>query len=178
MDPSTSRVIRQGEWLVLTAPGWEPSALSPKRPPPEALVGGWMVDDNGNVGPFQPNPEYLPADAATPTDPLDAILRLIAGGEQHLVDEFVSMLCHSIVEIGGDEHERPVVAGLSDDGLCIVVVTSQAQKLGVEVSHWYPVLGSDLPEIVPDGAGILFNPNGDAPLCLVADALTPPNSKS
>jgi hypothetical protein len=177
MDQPTSKVIRQGEWLVLTTPRWEPSTPSQKQPPPEAIVGGWMVDENGSVGPFQPNPDYLPADAATPTDPLDAILRLIAGGEQQLVDEFVSMLCHSIVEIGCDEHNQPGVTIMPDDILCVVIATSPTQKLGVEVDRWWPVVGSDLPEIVPGGVGILLNPNGCAPLCLVSDALTPPSPK-
>ncbi|MFE7802585.1 type VII secretion system-associated protein [Nocardia sp. NPDC057440] len=170
MDQQASRVIRHGESLVLTAPGWEAS----KQPPPEAIVGRWIVDQNGNVGPFQPNPDYLPTDDATPTDPLDAILRLIAEGDQQLIDEFVSTLCHSIVEVGCDKHNRPVTSVMPDDTVCIVIVTAQAQKVGVEVDHWWPMVGSDLPEIAPAGTGILFNPNGCTSLCLVADALTLP----
>ncbi|MEV6430042.1 type VII secretion system-associated protein [Nocardia sp. NPDC051463] len=177
MDQSVPAVIRQGEWLVLVAPEWE-SSTPTEHPPSEVIVGGWMMNENGSAGPFQPNPDYVPAGEATPTDPLDAILRLIAEGEPRLADEFVSIMLDSVVEIGCDEDNQPAVTTASDGIPCALIATAQWQKRGIAVDSWWPVVGSALPDIVPAGTDILVNPNGYAPFRLTVNALRHTTSES
>ncbi|MFG1790553.1 type VII secretion system-associated protein [Nocardia sp. NPDC049149] len=157
------------EWLALVSPAWVP-AFSGQQPPRNRIVGGWPVSAGGAAGPFQPNPGYVPADDSEPTDPIDAILWLIAGGER-LVDDLVSALRRWAVVIACDEQDRPTVVTAPNGSSCVMAATAEVQKLGVTASHWMSVLGVDLPDIVPAGVDILLNPNGSAPSSLRIDLL-------
>ena len=159
--------IRQDDWFVLLDPARKTGSSDL---PPEAIVGGWMVEDDGTVGPFQPNPRYVPGDTSTPTDPIDAILRRIAGGEQ-LADDLVESIRNAVVEIGCDEQDRPLVGTGPDGTVCAVIATAATQKLDVDVDRWWPVVGSELPNILPPETDILLNPHGMAPFRLATDAL-------
>ncbi|WP_280249402.1 type VII secretion system-associated protein [Nocardia abscessus] len=161
--------IRRDDWLLLLAPGWKP-ATPWSEPPTEAVVGGWMMDEDGKAGPFQPNPEYLPGDDETPTDPTDALLRSIAAGKP-VGEELVELIRDSVVEILCDEQDQPIVDTAPDGVPCVLVATAEAQKVDVGSGHWWPVLGSELPAVIPSGADVLFNPGGPAPFRLVAESL-------
>lgn len=171
MDQSMpEKIIRQGDWFVLPAPSWD-SAAPPSTIPPESIVGGWPMQADGRIGPFQPNPGYLPADNSTPSDPIDAILRLVSAGESDLGDELVTMLGHSVIEIGCDENYSPQIGASPNSPQCIVAATAEVQKRLVDVAHWVPVLGHQLPQIVPPGVDIVLNPTGTAPFRLLITAM-------
>ncbi|MFE7802093.1 type VII secretion system-associated protein [Nocardia sp. NPDC057440] len=166
-QPIPETVIRQGDWFVLPAPSWDPDGPS-AAPPPEAIVGGWMVEDD-TIGPFEPNPGYRPADD-TPSDPIDAVLRLIAIGEE-LGDELIATICHSVVEIGCGTDDLPIIGAAPDGAPCIVVATAAVQKQALDVDSWMRTLGSNLPEIVPQDVDIMLNPSGAAPFRLIMNAM-------
>lgn len=161
--------IRHNNWFVLADPGWE-QAGSAASPPPHAIVGGWELREDGSTGPFRPNPRYRPGDPTVPTDPIDALLRLIAAGEQ-LGTELVNTIRDSIVEIGCDERNRPLLGTAPDNTPCVVIVTAELQKNHVDVDRWLPVDGGKLADIIPPGADLLLNPTGGAPFRLRADVL-------
>src|SRR5262245_43525914 len=98
--------IRLDDWFVLLDPEWE--APTPwTRPPPAKIVGGWRMDGAGEIGPFQANPGYEPSSEDTPTDPLDAVLRLIAAGE-NLGKHLVALFRDTVVEVGVDDSDGPM----------------------------------------------------------------------
>lgn len=161
--------VRQGNWFVLLDPGW--TAGTPDSvPPPEVIVGGWMLDADGAVGPFEPNPNYVPRNQSTPTDPLDALLRLAARGED-VGDQIVPTIRDTVVQIGCDENDDPVIV-LSPDGVpCVQIVTAEVHRSRLTTDRSWPVVGSKLSEIVPEGTDILINPGGRAQFRLVGAAL-------
>lgn len=165
--PTPKVIVQQGDWFILPAPSWEPDGPA-AMPPPEGIVGGWLVE-NGTIGPFEPNPGYLPEEG-TPSDPIDALLRLISTGEE-LGDELVATICRSIVEIGCGTDALPLIGTAPDGAHCVVVATAAVQKETTDVDTWMRVLGSDLPKIVPPGVSIMLNPSGAAPFRLFLNAM-------
>lgn len=105
-----------------------------------------------------------------PSDPIDAVLRLAAVGAR-LGDELVRTIRDSIVEIGCDENDRPLLGAAPDGTPCVVVVTAELQKAHIDVDRWWPVHGGELAGLLPPGADVLLNPSGSAPLRLGANAL-------
>ncbi|MEV5839501.1 hypothetical protein [Nocardia sp. NPDC052112] len=66
-----------------------------------------MIGGYGVPGPFDPNPSYVPADEALPTDPLDAVLmRLVADGDHGGGDEIIAALRDAVVKIGCDDQNE------------------------------------------------------------------------
>ncbi|WP_245562792.1 type VII secretion system-associated protein [Nocardia araoensis] len=161
--------IRSGDWFLLLDPWWKPAAEW-SEPPTEAVIGGWMMDEDGKTGPFQPNPEYLPIDDEAPTDPTDALLHSIGEGEP-VGDVLLDLLRNSVVEIVCDDQDQPLVDTAPDGLPCVLVATAEVQKVDVGSGHWWPVLGSELPDVIPVGTDILLNPGGRAPLRLSAETL-------
>lgn len=161
--------VRQDNWFVLLDPQWQASS-SGELPPAEVIAGGWLLDEAGETGPFQPNPDYVPLDASTPTDPTDAVLRLIAEGEQ-LGERLVATLRESVVQIACDRDNEPVVGSAPDGVRCVFVATAVLHQQGVSADRWWPVVGGKLPDIVPASTDILLNPGGPAQFRLVTDAL-------
>lgn len=165
VDKSVPGLIRQGDWFVLVDPAWDTSAQS--MLPSDMMVGGWLREDDGTIGPFQPNPGYRPSADTVPTDPIDAVLRRIAAGAgDRLGDELTAMVHDAVVAIGCDEAGRPLI-GSSPDGIgCVVVATAELQKAGIDVDRWLSVHGAKLVHIVPTGVEIFLNPAGAAPFRL------------
>ncbi|MGW4814309.1 type VII secretion system-associated protein [Kitasatospora cineracea] len=170
VEPMAS-AIRQGDWLVLPKPGWTKNSAS-DTPPAHAMVGGWALDEDGKPGPFEPNPEYVPDDRSTPTDPIHALLRLVAadhGGA--IADRLLATLRNSVVEIACDEQAHPLV-GPSPDGVqCVVVVTAAIHKRLLPGARWMRVVGDRLPEAVPVDTDIMLNPGDVAQIRLLTEAL-------
>ncbi|WP_169811202.1 type VII secretion system-associated protein [Nocardia amamiensis] len=172
----------QTRWLVLTAPGWEPSGAA-QQPPLEAIVGGWRIGDDGRSGPFEPNLAYSPADESMPSDPLDAILRQVAadaspsGDQRQLISDFIATLRRSIVDIGCDVAGWPVI-GTTEGVPCVLIATAAVHRQGVDADRWHPVVGDKLADVVPAGVDILINPDSHASCRLTVDALrqTPPRA--
>ncbi|MFI9413973.1 type VII secretion system-associated protein [Nocardia gamkensis] len=167
MDPSSA--VRHGNWFVLLDPDW--SGDPTQNPPPaEVMVGGWRLEQDGTLGPFWPNPGYRPQTPDTPSDPIDALLRLITAGED-CGDQIIPTLLHTVVEIACDEDDQPRTALSPDDIPCMVVVTAELHKQHLPVPRWIPVTGSRLPEIVPADTDVLFNPAGGHPFRLATAAI-------
>ncbi|WP_051133066.1 type VII secretion system-associated protein [Nocardia paucivorans] len=169
MEDSTAGVIRRDNWLMLVDPRWQESA-SAAVPPEEMIVGGWLLGEDGEPGPFQPNPNYLPADDSAPTDPTDAVLRRSVRGDD-VGDEIVPTLRDAVVEIGCDEYNEPLVGSAPDGVPCVAVVTAAVHKRRVDADRWWPVPGSALPDLVPPGVDILINPGSPAQFRLLTRAL-------
>ncbi|WP_460695854.1 type VII secretion system-associated protein [Nocardia thraciensis] len=165
--------VRKDNWFLLLDPEWQANH-SGSMPPGEAIIGGWMVDDAENTGPFQPNPDYVPRDASTPTDPTDALLRLIAGGEP-LGEQLVTTLRDSVVQIACNRENQPVVDSAPDGVPCVLVTTAGIHQQRLSADRWWPVVGGKLTDIVPTGADILLNPGGPAQFRLVTGALHRPD---
>lgn len=162
-------MVQRNDSFVLLDPSWRPSR-SDEQPPPEAVAGRWMLDADGKPGPFQPNPDYLPGDQDTPTDPTDALLRLIMRGE-NVGEQLIPTVRDSVVEVAVDERDQPLVTPAPDGMLCVLVATSPAHRTGLPPDRWWPVVGSRLPEVVPEDVDILLNADGPAPFRLGTDAL-------
>src|SRR3954470_17580793 len=112
------------QWMLLVDPAWQPSAAG-QNPPAEAVGGGWLVAGDGAVGRFEPNPDYEPATPESPTDPVDAALRLMADGEVD-ADALFAVLRESEFGVALDERQRPVIAPAPDDVLSLLVTTAPA----------------------------------------------------
>ncbi|MEU1521636.1 type VII secretion system-associated protein [Nocardia rhamnosiphila] len=172
MENPIPTAVRQGDWLVFVDPGW--NEQSPEvMPPPELILGGWIIDEDGNPGPFEPNPNYVPTDETLPTDPIDAALRRAADGDNAVGEKIIAALRDAVVEIGCDNRNDPLVGRAPDGALCVVVATAAIHKHRVEADRWWPVLGAMLPEIVPDGADILINPGSPTRFRLLTRSLLP-----
>ncbi|MGW1737681.1 type VII secretion system-associated protein [Nocardia sp. NPDC001965] len=169
MGDPPPEAIRRDNWFVLVDPGWDRTS-SVASPPADAIVGGWELHADGTTGPFRPNPRYRPSALNVPTDPIDAVLRLIVTG-QSLGAELVATLRDSIVEIGCDTRNRPLLGVAPDNTPCAVVTTAESQKAHVDVDRWIPVHGSKLIDVIPDGADILINPTSATPFRLRSDRL-------
>ncbi|MGW4720454.1 type VII secretion system-associated protein [Nocardia sp. NPDC004260] len=167
MDPSSA--VRRGDWFVLFDPTWR-GAPDQEPPPVEMMVGGWRLEEDGTLGPFRPNPAYRPQTPDTPSDPLDALLRLVTADED-CGDQIIPALLHTVVEIACDEHDQPRTAASPDGIPCVVVVTAEIHKQRLASSRWIPVLGSRLSEIIPDGTDMLFNPGSGHPFRLATTAI-------
>lgn len=165
MQPVTGQ-----NWLVLTDPTWTPSSPG-EQPPPAAMVGGWPLDDEGRAGPFLPSPEFVVSGPNTPTDPCDAVLRLIGRGQQ-VADRLVPALLDVVVEIAVDQAGRPLVGADPDGVPCVAVATAPMHRNGIGVFRWRQVVGADLVHVVPRGADIMLNPAGPATVRLHTAALT------
>ncbi|SDW93219.1 hypothetical protein SAMN05216215_1006116 [Saccharopolyspora shandongensis] len=154
------------EWLVLLDQAREPG----EEPSDDAMIGGWPLDAAGRPGPFQPNPGYRPAHHGAATDPIDFVLHLAAAGGQ-VGDRLVPAFRHSVVEIACDAQHRPLVGTAPDGVACALVATAPRHKQRLLMQHWWPVLGNDLPDIIPRGVDILLNPGGPTQFRLITAAL-------
>ncbi|MGW1742479.1 type VII secretion system-associated protein [Nocardia sp. NPDC001965] len=166
MDEFRSVTVRSGDWVVLVDPRWS-GAEADRLPPAEPMLGGWSLHPDGIAGPFEPNPDYLPADDSLPTDPVDAVLRLAADGRGD-GDDIVAALRAAVVESACDVEGRPLIASAPDDVPCVVVASAAVHRRRV-AGRWLPVVGAVLPDIVPARVHILINPGSPA-RCRVSTA--------
>jgi hypothetical protein len=91
------------------------------------VVGGRLVAANDSISRFQPNPEYEPATPESPTDPLDAALRLAAKGEVD-VDALFAVIREAEFAVALDEADQPLIAPAPDEVLCLMVTTAPAHR--------------------------------------------------
>ncbi|WP_305790263.1 hypothetical protein [Symbioplanes lichenis] len=108
----------------------------------------------------------------TPSDPLDALLRLALIGEAEL-DHVQAVLRDSTVDLAhtGDGDpllRRPLLRRAADGVLCAMIATSPAHRDPDLAPEWHPVAGADLPALLGDHTDVLVNPAGPAPLRLGA----------
>ncbi|MBP2329127.1 hypothetical protein JOF56_009512 [Kibdelosporangium banguiense] len=157
------------DWAVLLDPGWQPSTED-EVPPVQAIVGGWSLDEEGNPGRFEPNPQYVPSDASSPTDLADAVMHMIIAGEAD-VAVLIDVLGESTMEIAVDEEGYPLVGPAPDDVPCVAVITSEPHRERVGAEHWATVTIEELVEGLPPDTDILLNPGSPASTRIVAHTL-------
>ena len=166
----------EGEYFALVDPFWEPEGGQadgePIEPPLDAVVGVWEVHDD-ELGAFRTNPQYAPRDASSPTDPVDALVRLMAA--EQLGDEPLRLLLGDwLFEQGMNGDGRPLVVGSPDGVRCHVVTTSEAQRRrstsdSTVSPEWRRVELGDVVSSLPDDVDLLINPDGPAPMRLFGD---------
>ena len=144
-------------WLVLL----EPSG-------PETMIGGWPLAADNTAGPFHPNPDYRPPHAGAPTDPVDAVLRLVAAGKAD-ADALIATLRAAVLEVAFDD-DHLVVAPAPDGVPCVLVVTAAAHREQVAVTRWGVLTLPELVDLLPVGVDILLNPGGPAATRVLRDA--------
>ncbi|MEV0056562.1 type VII secretion system-associated protein [Saccharopolyspora shandongensis] len=154
-------------WLLLMDPSWSPSSGG-EAPPIEAVVGLWPVEEGGKLGKFRPNPEYAPSDENSPSDPLDAVLRLVLQGRAE-VEHIQLMLRDSLFDIAMNGDGRPLVTKSPDDVPCVVVATGEPHRQRISSPDWLRIDLDELVVLLADGVDVLFNPAGPASVRLTGD---------
>jgi hypothetical protein len=168
MPPPRPEAGRE-DWAMLVDPRWTPS-FEDESPPAEMMVGGWLLDEEGNPGRFQPNPTYVPAGEDSPTDPADAVMRLILTGEA-TIDDLVPAIQDAIMELAVTEDGQPLVGAAPDGVSCVAVVTADVHRTRVGADNWADVTVEELLDVLPPDTAILFNPGAPASTRLTPDTL-------
>jgi hypothetical protein len=164
------------QWLFLVDPAWQ-ATEDGQNPPGESVVGGWLVTD-GVVGRFEPNPDYEPLTPESPTDPVDAALRMAADGEVD-ADALFAVIRKSEFGVALDEHQRPLIAPAPDDVLSLLVTTAPAHRGRVRAEAWQVVNAAELAGMLAEHeVDALVNPGASTSTRLlaatIADAVTHP----
>lgn len=166
-EPSSDEPPQQ--WLLLTDPAWAPETKE-DNPPPELVVGGWPVEEDGNTLQFQPNPDYHPAEGG-PTDPVDAVAQLISQGRVN-ADQVLDALRDTTVAVAMTTSGEPLVVPAPDQVNCLAVATAGAHRERVHAAaEWRQVDAAGLAELLPPEIDVLINPGGPASMRLLADAI-------
>lgn len=147
-------------WFLLMDPAWSPA--SENEPPPiEAVVGLWPVEDEGKIGKFRANPEYTPTDENSPSDPLDAVLRLVLQGRAEAA-HIQLMLRDTLFDIAMNGDGNPLITKSPDDIPCVVVATGEPHRRRIASPDWQRIDLGELTELLADEVDVLFNPGGPA----------------
>ncbi|MEV6233736.1 type VII secretion system-associated protein [Saccharopolyspora shandongensis] len=161
----------EDRWVFLIDPAWQEQGGDPQRPPREAVVGGWHVEADGTTGRFHANPDYVPSTPNSPTDPVDATLRLVNKGEAD-ADALLATLREAAFGIAVDEDQNPVIAPAPDGVASMLVTTSPAHRKRVQVEGWREATAAELADALPEeGVDVLINPGSPASMRLLASAL-------
>ncbi|MGW5646282.1 type VII secretion system-associated protein [Saccharopolyspora sp. NPDC003752] len=154
-------------WLLLMDPSWTSSSGN-EAPPIEAVVGLWPVEDGCRLGKFRPNPEYAPSEENSPSDPLDAVLRLVLQDRAE-VEHIQLVLRDSLFDIAMNGDGRPLVTKSPDEVPCVVVATGEPHRRRVSSPDWRRIDLDELVVLLADGVDVLFNPAGPASVRLTGD---------
>ncbi len=154
-------------FFLLMDPHWQPKN-DDDVPPFEAIVGLWPLTDDGSVGQFRSNPEYRPVHENSPSDPIDALLRLASLGDAEL-EQVQLILRDSLVDQAMNGDGRPLIGRAPDDVLCVIVTTSNPHRERVAAPDWRRVNLSDVVAMLPDAVDMLVNPGGPASVRLTGD---------
>jgi hypothetical protein len=146
-------------WFLLMDPGWEPASET-DSPPIEAVVGLWPMEEE-KVGKFRANPGYVPSDENSPSDPLDAVLRLVLQGRAE-ADHIQLMLRDTLFDIAMNGDGNPLVMKSPDDIPCVVVATGEPHRQRISSPDWRRIDLGELVELLADGVDVFFNPTGPA----------------
>jgi hypothetical protein len=163
-------------WMLLVDPTWQEPSAQTGPPPVEAIVGGWPASAGDKLGRFMPNPYFVPATPDSPADPVDAVVRLVACGEED-TDRLYSVMRESLFWIALND-DGSVIIDVSPDGQrCLLAVTAPLHKLTVSTENWQETTAGDLVELLVDhGVDLLLNPGANCCMRLVrsvvADRLT------
>ncbi|GLY54513.1 type VII secretion system-associated protein [Lentzea sp. NBRC 102530] len=154
-------------WFLLMDPAWHPKTED-ETPPIEAVVGMWPVESDGTLGKFRANPEHVPSDAESPTDPLDAVLRLVM--QQRAEAEHIQlMLRDSLFDIAMNGDGRPLIMNSPDQLQCVVIATGELHRQRVSAPDWRRIDLEELVVLLADGIDVFFNPGSPAAVRLTGD---------
>ncbi|WDZ88164.1 type VII secretion system-associated protein [Micromonospora cathayae] len=159
----------EGHFFLLMDPEWQ-RRPDEEVPPLRSVVGLWPVTVDGAVGPFRTNPGYVPLRPESPTDPVDALLRLAGRGDAR-VEQLQLILRDTLVDLAMNGDGRPLVVRSPDDVPCAVVTTATPHQGRVSAPDWRRVELAELVEQLADGVDVLINPGGPAPVRLTGDFL-------
>lgn len=154
-------------WFLLMDPAWQPASEN-EAPPIESVVGLWPVEGEGKVGKFRANLDYVPSDENSPSDPLDAVLRLVLQGDA-TAEHIQLMLRDTLFDIAMNGDDRPLITKSPDDVRCVVVATSEPHRQRTASPDWRRIELVDLVELLEDEVDVLFNPGGPAAVRLTGD---------
>jgi hypothetical protein len=167
-SPVDAGAPEHGQWIILVDPAWRAPAPG-VRPPVEAVVGGWLVAADGSYGGFHANAGYLPSNPDSPTDPVDATLRLVARGEAG-VDALLAALRDATVAVAIDQHASPVIDQSPDGVPSVLVTTAAVHRHRVRVQEWMDIPTARLGEWLPEqGVDVLLNPGAPTSIRLSAE---------
>lgn len=154
-------------WFLLMDPSWAPEEEE-DVPPPESVVGVWPVADDGRLGRFRSNPGYVPADVLSPSDPVDAGLRLMLRNDGD-PEQLQLLIRDSTFDIAMNGDGRPLIVKSPDDIDCVVLATAEVHRRRVASPLWRRIDVEELVDMLADGVDVLFNPGGDASARLIGD---------
>ncbi|MEV0698026.1 type VII secretion system-associated protein [Saccharopolyspora sp. NPDC050389] len=149
------------QWVVLIDPDWKPEPEQ-QQPPETAIVGSWYIDSDGSLRDFRPNRAYEPSSPDSPTDPVDATLRLVMRGELP-APELLASLPGSHLLIGLDEEHTPIVTRAPDGKPSVLVLTAFAHAERLTVPAWAEITAEEVADALPEeGVDVLLNPGAPA----------------
>lgn len=162
--------MASGQWTFMIDPAWQPTSQG-DEPPPEAVVGGWFVQEDGDISLFRPNPAYQPSSPGLPTDPVDVALQRLAAGECD-GDDLLSTLPDVLLAVAVDDQGIALVVPSPDDVPSVLVTTAPAHRTRVDAPAWREVTIAQLAEALPaEGVDVLLNPGAPTSTRLLADAI-------
>nr|WP_191257673.1 type VII secretion system-associated protein [Amycolatopsis oliviviridis] len=167
-DDGTTAGDSRENWFLLMDPAWSPST-GDEPPPIEAVVGLWPLEE-GKVGKFRANPSYTPTDENSPSDPLDAVLRLVLQGRAE-AEHIQLMLRDTLFDVAMNGDGRPLATKSPDDILCAVVATGEPHRRRIASPDWRRVDLGELVELIDGDLDVLFNPAGPAAVRLAGEFL-------
>jgi hypothetical protein len=164
------------ELLLLVDPGFTASPEVPD-PPPESIIGAWPMAPDGSTGRFRPNPVHVPSSPDVPSDPVDAVMRLLARGEGD-VEELLTVLGEIDLDVALSPEGVALVVPAPDRDPFILATTAPrhhaavAEAVGPLVADWRTVSLAEVAAGLPEqGVDLLLNPHGPASVRLAAAAV-------
>nr|WSZ98815.1 type VII secretion system-associated protein [Streptomyces sp. NBC_00857] len=144
-----------GTWLYSIDPAYDPAGSVP----PQAVIGAWQVDEHGEPGAFNHNPNYRPSPVTLgfpqPTDRADAALQLAATGhgpDDAVLDALVEGVLYLVPDEGTD------LAVYTDAEGPFVPVLTDPRHAPPTVPQLRPVGCADLLRVLPAEMTVKINP--------------------
>jgi hypothetical protein len=170
--------MAEDQWVLLVDPAWQPGTAEGAAdgtgvagPPLAAVVGGWLAGADGTVGRFEANPAYEPSGPESPTDPLDAALRLMALGEVDF-DRLSAVLRESAFSVALGAQGEPLIAPSPDDVPSLLVTTAPVHRARVRAQSWQLCTAAELAGLLREaGVDVLINPGAPASTRLLAESV-------
>lgn len=162
-------------WVFLIDPVWKPAPDEDDQveaPPVEAVVGGWLTAEDGSTGRFLPNPEYAPSSPHSPTDPVDAALRMTVS-EEITADRLLEIVREWEFAVALDADDEPITAPAPDDVMSLLVTTAPAHRSRVEAAAgWREVDAVGLAALLTERqVDVLINPGAQTSTRLLHSAV-------
>jgi hypothetical protein len=161
----------EDQWAFLIDPAYRPENPD-DGVPVAAIVGGWLASVDGTLSKFHPNPDYVPSQPGSPTDPVDATLQLAHRGEA-TAESLFSVIKVSNFGVALDENDEPIIARSPDDVMSLLVTTAPLHRERVIADKWRDVDAAELAGLVAEHkVDLLLNPGAPTSMRLIGDMFT------